>query len=111
MELLPGDVVWVDLEPTRGREQGGVRPGVVVSSAAYLQAVDALAIVVPVTTRDRGWPNHIRVAGVTGLSTPSWAMTEQPRCVARERILRCTGSVDDDTFAAIRVYLRDALDF
>jgi len=111
MELFPGDVVWVDLDPTRGREQGGIRPGVVVSSAAFLRAVDALAIVVPLTSRERGWPNHVAVSGASGLSSPSWAMTEQPRCVSRERILRWTGSVDDDTFAAIRVYLADALDF
>jgi mRNA interferase MazF len=111
MQLFPGDVVWVDLDPMRGREQGGIRPAVVVSSNAYLQAVDALAIVVPVTSRDRSWPNHVEVTGPSGLTVPSWAMSEQPRCVARERILRWTGSVDDDTFAAIRLYLRDALDF
>jgi mRNA interferase MazF len=110
MNLLPGDVVWVDLEQTRGREQGGVRPGVVVSSAAALEAVDSLAIVIPLTTRDRGWPNHVPVAGMTGLNTASWAMTEQPRCVARERILRWTGAVDEETFGAIQMYLRDALD-
>jgi mRNA interferase MazF len=111
MELFPGDVVWVDLDPARGREQAGIRPGVVVSSAAYLRAVTALAIVIPVTTRERGWPNHVSVSGPSGLNAPSWAMTEQPRSVSRERILRWTGSVDDDTFAAIRVYLGDALDF
>lgn len=110
MNLLPGDVVWVDLEPTRGREQGGVRPGVIVSSAAALEAIDSLAIVIPLTTRDRGWPNHVSVAGLTGLSTATWAMTEQPRCVARERMLRWTGAVDDATFDTIRMYLRDALD-
>jgi len=111
MELFPGDVVWVDLDPARGREQGGIRPGVVISSASYLRAVTALAIVIPVTTRERSWPNHVAVGGRSGLNAPSWAMTEQPRSISRERILRWTGSVDDDTFAAIRLYLGDALDF
>ena len=38
-------------------------------------------------------------------------MTEQLRSVSRLRLLRWSGTVDDDTFAAIRVYLGDALDF
>jgi mRNA interferase MazF len=109
MRLFPGDVVWVDLEPVRGREQGGVRPGVVVSSAEYLDIVDSLVTVVPVTSRDRGWPNHVQVDGPTGLASPSWAMVEQLRNLARERVLRWSGSVDEATFDEIRLYLRDSL--
>ena len=108
-DFLPGDVVWIDLEPVRGREQGGVRPGVVVSSAAYLAVVDSLVTVVPVTTRDRGWPNHVLLRGFTGLPSASWALTEQIRTVSRERVLRHSGSVDEATLDEIAVYLRDAL--
>jgi len=111
MVVLPGEVFWVDFGGGRGREQSGIRPAVVVSSAAFLESIDSLIHVVPVTTRDRGWPNHVEMRGATGLGSRSWAMTEQMRSASRERILRWTGSVDDDTFAAIRVYLRDALDF
>lgn len=109
MRLFPGDVVWVDLGPVRGREQGGVRPGVVVSSAEYLDIVDSLVTVVPVTSRDRGWPHHVPVEGPTGLASPSWAMVEQLRNVARERVLRWSGSVDEATFDEIRLSLRDSL--
>ena len=110
MDLLPGQVVWVDFEPTRGREQGGLRPAVVVSALRHLQIVTSLAIVVPCTTRDRGWPNHVEVSGLTGLAERTWAMTEQPRSISRERILRVSGFVDDETLALIRTYLGDALD-
>ncbi|WP_395638818.1 type II toxin-antitoxin system PemK/MazF family toxin [Pseudolysinimonas sp.] len=110
MELFAGAVVWVDLEPTRGREQGGIRPGVVISSSEYLESVDSLATVIPVTTRDREWPNHVLLTGMTGLTASSWAMTEQMRSIARERIVRWSGSVDVDSLDTIRLYLRDALD-
>jgi mRNA-degrading endonuclease toxin of MazEF toxin-antitoxin module len=32
-------MVWVNLDPTRGREQAGTRPAVVVSPAGYLVTV------------------------------------------------------------------------
>jgi len=108
--LWRGAVAWADLDPVRGREQAGTRPVLVVASAGYLAAVTALAIVLPVTTTDRGWPNHVRLRGSTGLDRPSWAMTEQPRTLARERLVRVVGLVDDETLAGVDVYLRDFLD-
>lgn len=110
MELFPGQVVWVGLDPTRGREQGGTRPAVVVASTAYLQVVTALAVVVPCTTRERGWPNHVPLGGPTGLTTPTWAMTEQPRTLSRDRVLRVSGFVDDETLGMIRLHLADVFD-
>jgi mRNA interferase MazF len=110
MQMLPGEVFWVDFGDGRGREQSGVRPAVIASSSAFVESIDSLVHVVPATTRDRGWPNHVTLAGNTGLGTPSWAMTEQLRAVSRERVLRWVGTVDDETFDTIQMYLRDALD-
>lgn len=49
-------MVWSYLEPMLGREQGGRRPVVIASTQAYLDVVDTLAIVVPVTRTDRVGP-------------------------------------------------------
>src|SRR6478609_5761402 len=57
-----------------------------VASAGYLDAVTPLAIVLPITTTDRGWPNHVVVDGPSGLDRPSWIMTEQPRTLSRDRL-------------------------
>lgn len=104
-----GAVVWATLSPTAGPEQGGRRPVVVVASDRYLEVVTMLSIVVPVTTVDRGWPNHVPLNGPTGLDRPSWAMTEQPRTVDRGRLPAVVGHVDAATEAAIDVWLRDFL--
>lgn len=109
-ELAPGTVVWAALEPVRGREQGGHRPVLVVASADYLDAVTTLAIVLPITTVDRGWPNHPPVEGPSGLEVPSWIMTEQPRTLSRDRLTRVAGRVSDDCLAAARAWLGDFLD-
>jgi len=108
--VLPGSVVWVDLDPTVGREQAGRRPAVVVASSGYLDAVTELAIVVPATTTDRGWPQHVQLTGPTlALPRPTYAMTEQPRTISRQRIASVAGTIDSSCLASIRRWLNDFL--
>jgi mRNA interferase MazF len=107
--LAPGDVVWVAPEIAVGREQAGRRPALVVAGADYLDVVDTLAIVVPLTTVDRGWPNHVPVEG-SALPLESWAMTEQVRTVSRERVVATAGRVDPQTLGAVRGWIRDFLE-
>ncbi len=109
LELAPGVVAWAALEPVRGREQGGHRPVLVVASAGYLDAVTTLVIVLPITSTDRGWPNHVRVIGAAGLDRPSWIMTEQPRTLSRDRLTRTSGEVTAACLAEARLWLGDFL--
>jgi mRNA interferase MazF len=108
--IQPGSVVWVSLDPTIGREQAGTRPAVVVASSGYLRAVQELAIVVPATTTDRGWPHHVALTGRSlSLPRPTYAMTEQPRTISRRRITDSAGDVDEATLETIRRWLDDFL--
>jgi mRNA interferase MazF len=107
--LAPGDVVWAQPEVAVSREQAGRRPALVVAGAGYLRAVDTLALVVPITSVDRGWPNHIEVIG-TDLEHRSWAMSEQIRTISRDRVVGRAGRADDVTLAGVRVWLADFLD-
>lgn len=109
-ELAPGVVAWASLEPIRGREQGGHRPVLIVASAGYLDAVTTVVIALPITTTDRGWPNHIRVDGPAGLDQPSWIMTEQPRTLPRDRLTAIAGQVSEGCLASVRMWLGDFLD-
>ncbi|MGI9164538.1 MAG: type II toxin-antitoxin system PemK/MazF family toxin [Mycobacterium sp.] len=108
--IEPGTVVWVDLDPAVGREQAGRRPAVVVASSGYLSAVTELAIIVPATTRGRGWPQQVELTGSTlQLPHPTYAMTEQPRTISRRRISGIAGRVDDRCLDDIRRWLADFL--
>lgn len=108
--LRRGSVGWAQLPPARGREQSGGQPFVVVASDGYLDVVTTLVIVLSVTSVDRGWPSHVPLSGAHGLDRPSHVMTEQPRTIARERIVEVTGMVDRDCLTAIDIWLRDFLD-
>ena len=108
--LAPGRVVWVALSPTVGREQSGRRTALIVASPGCLAIADTLALVVPVTTVVRGWPNHVPLTGPHGLSEPSVAMTEQLRAVSRSRITDVSGAVDQQCLDRVRTWLADFLD-
>jgi mRNA interferase MazF len=80
-----GDVLLCDLNPVAGREQGGVRPVVVVVSHPRYAVVSGLFIAVPLTSRHRGLEHHVEIPAdvQTGLKQVSYAMTEQVRAISR----------------------------
>ena len=81
----------------------------VVAGVGYLEIVDTLAVVVPITTVDRGWPNHVEVIGAE-LERRSWAMSEQIRTISRERVVGRAGRADEATLVAVRAWIADFLD-
>ena len=53
-----GDLIWTDFDPTRGREQAGRRPALVVSASAFTMNT-GLAVVCPITSRVRPFPTSV----------------------------------------------------
>lgn len=110
MDLTPGEIYWARPDPTVGREQAGRRPVLVVSGRPYLATVHTLCLAVPITTTDRGWPNHVLLKGDTGLQGLSFAMTEQIRTISRGRLAKHLGLVNPDSLAAVRRWITDFLE-
>jgi mRNA interferase MazF len=106
-----GEVWWVDFSPTRGHEQAGSRPSVVLSATSYNQGPAELAVVVPMTTTPRGIPLHILVTppdgGVKGIS---YAMCDQVRCVSLERFDTRLGYLSARVMADIEFAVRTLLE-
>ena len=55
-----GDIVWVDLNPTKGHEQKGRRPALVLSDKNY-NLPSQLMLVVPITSKQKGYPFEVSV--------------------------------------------------
>ena len=101
MRVTHGQVWSVTLDATVAHEQRGVRPCLVVSTDRFNALPIRQAIVVPLTTRERGFPHHIAVADDGGLNRSSWAMCEAVRAVSLERFGRLISTADSPTLAAI----------
>ena len=93
--MSPGTLVWTDFGTRIGREQGGRRPALVISTQAHT-AVTSLLLVLPCTTRDRGWLNHVAL-DCPELPAPTYAMTEQPTAISTERVFGEIGEVSAET--------------
>jgi mRNA interferase MazF len=106
-----GEIWMVDLNPTRGHEQAGVRPALVASVDTFNHGPAGLAVVLPVTSREKGIPLHVPVdAPEGGLTMRSFVKTEDVRSVAIERLTRRLGKVADATMARVVDRLRILLD-
>ncbi len=55
-----GDLVWVDLNPTKGREQAKVGPAIIVSPKLYNKK-SGLAMMCPITSVEKGYPFEVAV--------------------------------------------------
>lgn len=76
-----------------------------ISPTAFNQWPVGLVIVVPITTRDRGFAHHIPVSG-GGLDRLSYAMPEYLRSIAQRRSERHLGVADESTVGAVDDWLR-----
>ena len=90
-----GSVVGVDLGGTRGHEQQGMRPCVVVSDPAVASEQRyPLICVVPITgTAGEGALYPELHPGSSGLTKISYALIDQVRSVDKTRLLRLYGTL------------------
>jgi mRNA interferase MazF len=98
-----GSVVVVDLDPTVGREQRGVRPAIVVSDPEVSsdQRYPMLCIVPVTATRGEGALYPKLLPGRSGLTKESYALVDQLRAIHKLRIRQVYGSIQARELAAI----------
>jgi mRNA interferase MazF len=99
-----GDLIWTDLDPTKGREQAGRRPALVVSPAAFTENT-GLAIVCPITSRVRPFPTSVVLPA--SLPIAGEILTSHIRSIdTQARPIRHAGvAVSDETAQLVRAKL------
>jgi len=107
-----GDVWNADLDPTRGREQAGKRPVLIVSTDRFHSGPAELVVILPITSKGKGIPWHvpIKASSDVGLTRDSYIMCEAIRCVARERLMKRLGDVPSPILAEVEKRLRILLE-
>ena len=112
MAVSRGEAWLADLAPTRGTEQSGVRPVLVVQTDRANQH-SPHTIIVPFTTRIRQklLPSHVLVpAGEGGLTQDSVALAEQIRVMDLTRLTRKLGDLPSARMQEVDDALRVILD-
>jgi mRNA interferase MazF len=103
VRLDRGAIVLVELDPTIGHEQRGVRPCIAVSDPAVnADQRFPLIAVVPVTgTPGEGALYPELAPGKSGLTKTSYALIDHLRSIDKRRIRRLFGRVANDELVAI----------
>jgi mRNA interferase MazF len=84
--ILRGEIRWANLNPTRGREQSGLRPVLVLSQDVFNER-SGTVIAVALTSQEQraGFPLTLEI-GTGGLPKRSWVKISQIRTLSVERI-------------------------
>jgi mRNA interferase MazF len=84
--LLRGDVVWADLDPSRGGEQAGHRPVVVISQDVFNErSGTVIAMAITSQPQRAGFPLSMELQS-GGLPKRSWVKISQVRTLSTQRL-------------------------
>jgi mRNA interferase MazF len=104
---IRGEVWLAHLDPVRGHEQAGTRPILVISDDLFNRGPAGLVIALPITSRLRPIPSHVRIIPPQGgLAVESAALCEAVRSLSKERLLKRLGIVSGGTLEMIEDRLR-----
>jgi len=107
MEISRGDIWLIYLGPTRGKEQRGTRPALIVSDDRLNQSEAGLVIVVPLTSKDKGIDSHIPLyPSQDDIKAPSYAACEQIRAISKERLKKKWGAASAEKMAQVEESIR-----
>lgn len=110
--ITRGDIWCVDLNPTVGHEQRGIRPVLVVSATRFNKINSGLVIIAPLTRIDRRIPFHIAIEPPEGgVRERSFVLCEATRSVSIHRFTDAHwGRIGHSTMSLVEDQLRILLD-
>ncbi len=84
--ILRGEIRWADPDPTRGSEQAGRRPVLILSNDAFnRRSGTVIAMAITSQPQRAGFPLTLELRS-GGLAKRSWVKISQIRTLASERI-------------------------
>ena len=92
-----GDVWSVALNPTKGSEQQGLRPAVIISPNTMNDSLET-RVIIPLTTKIKNWPSRVLTEFN---SKKGQAMCEQIRTITSKRMDKKLGTLSDGEIVQI----------
>ena len=106
-----GEIWLADLHPTRGREQSGRRPVLILSVDSFNAGPADLVVVLPLTSTQRDIPLHVKVRkGDGGTRNESAILCEAIRSVSKDRLIARWGTLSQEVIVEVEDRLRILLD-
>jgi mRNA interferase MazF len=107
--ILRGDIRWADLDSTRGNEQSGKRPVLILSADVFNERSGTVIAVALTSQAPRaGFPLTLELDSAK-LPKTSWAKISQIRTLSTERIGHRIGAVSPEELAQVMEGLNEIL--
>lgn len=104
-KILRREIYWANLNPTRGREQGGIRPVLIISNNIFNQRSGTVVGLAITSVEPRVKYPLVKELICSSLPKRSWVKITQIRTISTERIENYIGQIDsaqmDDIMLAI----------
>ena len=99
--ILRGDICWADLDPTRGHEQAGRRPVLILSQDVF-NARSGTVIAVALTSQPQkaGFPLTLELSSVS-LPKKAWVKISQIRTLSVKRLGKRIGKASAEELGTI----------
>lgn len=111
MSIKRGDVFYVDLAPTKGSEQTGTRPVLVIQNDVGNEYAPTV-IVAPLTTKafTKRYPTNVNVPrGTAGLKEDSTVLLSQIRTLDKGRLERKLGRLPSPLLREVDMAIKVSL--
>jgi mRNA interferase MazF len=108
--MKQAEIWYADLNPSRGSEQKGFRPVVVISGNLMNEYLNTV-ICCPLTTKIKNYKGNVvlKPDAVNKLKSASEILTAHIRSVSKERLVRKIGRISDEQLREIKEALNDML--
>ena len=107
--ILRGEIRWAELDPTRGHEQAGQRPVLVLSHDVFnLRSGTVIAVALTSQEPNAGFPLTLE-SRASGLPKKSWIKISQIRTLATERIGKRIARASDEELSRVVEGLNEIL--
>jgi mRNA interferase MazF len=108
--LRQGEIWYANLNPTKGSEQAGLRPVLIISGNMLNQHLP-ITIVAPLTTKIKNYKGNpvLTPNMMNGLKQKSEVLIFHVRSISKDRLLEKVGHVDKSAIAAAIKTLNDLL--
>ena len=101
LRIHRGDIVWADLEPTKGHEQAGRRPVLVLSHDVFNErSGTVIAVALSSQSQKAGFPLTLELSG-KGLPKRSWVKISQVRTLSVQRLTSRLGRASAEEVASV----------
>jgi len=110
--MKQGEIWYVNLNPTKGSEQAGFRP-VVIISGNLLNAYLNVVICCPLTTKVKNYKGNVvlQPSKLNNLNEVSEILTFHIRSISKERLTKKIGYISKEEFQQLRIGLDDILNY